>query len=152
MAVHLPCYRYIRYEDAESIHFPTISNDDRNNIPVDTLVWVLLSKGKQKVPKLYKRARTLESEPDAEGRINVKYASGSTYRVRRLRLVPVPENLSQTILVAAETNDYRRMSIVHTLKEDHFIGECNSVCGFKTRKGFVLVQRNSLRSRNCKMC
>ncbi|VEU41425.1 unnamed protein product [Pseudo-nitzschia multistriata] len=108
-------YRYIRYENAESAYFP------ESAIPLDTLVWVLLSKGKSKVPQLYTRARVHCAEPDAEGRIQVRYPSGSTYRVRRKNLVPVFEELEGLIVVAAETNDYRRMSIVHTRKEDHFI-------------------------------
>ena len=111
-------YQYLLYEHAERTQFP-----DENSIPLQTLVWVLLSKGKQKVPKLYKRARVLSEEPDEEGRILVEYPSKSTYRVRRKNLIPVFEHLTNTILVASETNDYRRMSIVHTRKEDHFIGE-----------------------------
>jgi hypothetical protein len=75
------------------------------------------------VSKLHKRARVLSEEPDEEGRILVQYPNESTYHVRRKNLIPVFENLTNTILVASETNDYRRMSIVHTRKEDHFIGE-----------------------------
>ena len=109
-------YRYIRYENAESTYFP-------DKIPLNTLVWVLLSKGKNKVSQLYERARVHSEEPDQEGRIQVQYPSGSTYRVRRKNLMPVFEELNNLIMVAAETNDYRRMSTVHTRKEDHFIGE-----------------------------
>jgi hypothetical protein len=110
-------YRYLLYENAERTHFPT------GKIPLQTLVWVMLSKGKHKVSKLHKRARVLSEEPDEEGRILVQYPNESTYHVRRKNLIPVFENLTNTILVASETNDYRRMSIVHTRKEDHFIGE-----------------------------
>jgi hypothetical protein len=112
-----PLYRYLLYEDAEAIHFPG------GVLHPETLVWVLLSKGKKKVPKLHERARVVTGEPDEEGRVLVRYPSGSTYRVRRKNLVPVPGQLTHTIIVASETNDYRRMSIVHTRKEDHFIGE-----------------------------
>lgn len=106
-------YRYIRYELAESTYFP-------DKIPLQTLVWVLLSKGKKRT-KMDTRARVLSEEPDEEGRILVQYPNESTYRVRRRNLIPVFENLTNTILVASETNDYRRMSIVHTRQEDHFI-------------------------------
>ncbi len=111
-------YRYLLYEEAERVHFP-----DENSIPVNTLVWVLLSKGKNKVPKLHKRARIRATEPFLDGRLLVEYPNQSTYNVRRKNLMPVFENLTHTILVASETNDYRRMSIVHTRKEDHFIGK-----------------------------
>ena len=111
-------YRYLLYEKAERTFFP-----DENIIPENTLVWVLLSKGKNKVPKLHKRARVRSPEPDPEGRLLVEYPNQSTYNVRRKNLMPVFEELTHTILVASETNDYRRMSIVHTRKEDHFIGE-----------------------------
>jgi len=109
-------YQYLLYENAERAHFP-----DEKSIPAETLVWVLLSKGKNKVPKLHKRARILSEEPDGEGRLKVEYPNKSTYNVRRKNLIPVFEHQSHTILVASETNDYRRMSIVHTRKEDHFI-------------------------------
>lgn len=113
-------YRYLLYEDAELKHFPK-----HKKLAPETLVWVLLSKGKQKTPKLFERARVMEDCDDEnkiiEGRVKVEYPSGSTYNVRRKHLVPVFEHLSNLILVASETNDYRRMSTVHTRKEDHFI-------------------------------
>lgn len=109
-------YRYIMYEHAESAFFP-------DKIPLQTLVWVLLSKGKNKVPTLFTRARVLAEEPDEEGRILVQYPNETTYRVRKKYLIPVLEEHEKLILVASETNDYRRMSIVHTRQEDHFIGE-----------------------------
>jgi len=115
-------YRYVRYENAEGTFFPgtnrATSGDD---LPPDTLVWVLLSKGKRKVPKLHKRARVCDGVADGDGRILVRYPDRSTYRVRRKHLVPVMEYQTREILVASETNDYRRMSIVHTRREDHFI-------------------------------
>lgn len=120
-------YRYVRYENAERALFPNDDDDDDNDnaaIPVGALVWVLLSKGKKKVPKIHKRARVvLPPEPgDEEERVLVRYPNESTYRVRRKNLVPVFEDdAKRTILVASETNDYRRMSIVHTRGEDHFI-------------------------------
>eukprot|EP00536_Pseudo-nitzschia_multiseries_P008536 jgi/Psemu1/20642/gm1.20642_g len=109
-------YRYIRYENAEATYFP-------DKIPLDTLVWVLMSKGRKKCSQLHKRARVLSEEPDEEGRIQVQYPSGSTYRVRRKNLMPAFEHLNNLIMVASETNDYRRMSIVHTREEDHFIAK-----------------------------
>ena len=118
-------YRYLRYETAERTFFP--ANDGGGNLAPDTLVWVLLSKGKNKVPKLHRRARVCDGVADGDGRILVRYPNQSTYRVRRKHLVPVPEHQTHAIVVASETNDYRRMSIVHTRKEDHFIGAYHRV-------------------------
>jgi hypothetical protein len=55
-------------------------------------------------------------------RIQVQYPSGSTYHVRRSNLVPVVlEDQSNIIVVASETNDYRRTAIVNTLPNEHFV-------------------------------
>ena len=106
-------YRYFCFEQVEKEFFPT-------TLTTQQLCWVLLSKGKQKVSQLYERARVL-SECDAEDRIQVQYPKGSTYRVRRKNLMPVLEHERNLILVASETNDYRRMATVHTLEDDDFI-------------------------------
>jgi hypothetical protein len=87
----------------------------------DALCWVLTSKGKQKTPQLYERARVLSICDEDKDRITVQYPKGSTYRVRRSNLMPVLENETNLILVASETNDYRRTATVQTRKEDHFI-------------------------------
>ena len=106
-------YRYLCFEDIDTEFFPT-------NLEAKQLCWVLLSKGKSKVPQLYKRARVV-SECDEEGRIQVQYPKGSTYRVRRNNLMPVLEYEKNLILVASETNDYRRTATVHTLEDDDFM-------------------------------
>jgi hypothetical protein len=107
-------YRYMKYEDVDPKFFP------EDILKPQTLCWVLLSKGKGKTPKLSGRARVL-SECDKENRVLVEYPSGSTYRVRRSNLMPVLEHGDHLILVASETNDYRRTAIVHTREEDHFV-------------------------------
>lgn len=106
-------YKYHCFEKIESEFFPS-------QLAPETLTWVMLSKGKGKVAQLYERARVQE-EKDSEGRILVQYAKGSTYRVRRRNLMPVLEHQSNLILVASETNDYRRTATVHTLQSDSFM-------------------------------
>ena len=105
-------YQYIRFEKIESEFFP-------GHLTPETLSWVLLGKKKGK-GKFYMRARVLEA-PDSENRVLVKYPLGSTYRVRRKNLMPVLEHHSNLILVASETEDYRRSAVVHTLKTDSFM-------------------------------
>jgi hypothetical protein len=89
--------------------------------------WVLLSKGKGATPQLFRPAKVLEMEdsniasPAQQQRILVQYPMGSTYRVRRSNLMPSLENASHFVLVASETNDYRRLATVHTSRKDHFI-------------------------------
>jgi len=51
----------------------------------------------------------------------VRYPSDKTYRVRRSNLMPVLEHERDVVLVAAETEDYRRIAIVHTREDDHFM-------------------------------
>jgi hypothetical protein len=87
----------------------------------DALCWVLTSKGKKKTPQLYQRAKILSICEEEKNRITVQYPNGSTYRVRRSNLMPVLENENNLILVASETNDYRRTATVQTRKEDHFV-------------------------------
>jgi hypothetical protein len=111
-------FRYLLFDQVEKEFF------DGESLESQTLCWVLLSKGKQKAPQLYKRARVLmecASDDDDEKRIQVEYPSGSTYRVRRSNMMPVLEHQTNLILVASETNDYRRTATVHTRSEDHFI-------------------------------
>ncbi|CAJ1940090.1 unnamed protein product [Cylindrotheca closterium] len=105
-------YQYLFFDKIESEFFPS-------QLTPQTLSWVLLSKGKRK-SQLSMRARVLE-EPDSENRVLVQYPKGSTYRVRRKNLMPVLEHQSNLILVASETNDYRRSAIVHTLESDSFM-------------------------------
>jgi hypothetical protein len=107
-------YRYHRFEQMQPLYFP-------DSFQPGTLCWVMLSKGKKKTPQLASRARVVEECEDDRERIVVRYPSGSTYRVRRSNLMPVMEHESHIILVASETNDYRRTAIVQTLPEDHFV-------------------------------
>ena len=108
-------YSYLRYEQVESKYFPSVAS-----LPPQTLCWVLLSKGKGKAPQLYERARIL-SPCENEKRMLVQYPKGSTYRVRQSNLMPVLEHEENLVLIASETNDYRRTSIVHTLPKDDFL-------------------------------
>ncbi len=111
-------YRYLKFEHIENEFF----NDPENKtLFPETLCWVLSSKGKGKTPQLYERARVVLSCEDDDHRILMRYPKGSTYRVRRSNLMPVLEHQSHLVLVASETNDYRRTAIVHTRNEDHFL-------------------------------
>jgi hypothetical protein len=107
-------YRYHLFEQMQPLYFP-------DSFQPDTLCWVMLSKGKKKTPQLSSRARVVEECEDDRERIVVRYPNGSTYRVRRSNLMPVMEHESHIILVASETNDYRRTAIVQTRPEDHFV-------------------------------
>jgi hypothetical protein len=120
-------YRYVRYDQIES----TLS------LPIEkgTLCWVLLSQGKNRTSRLFKPARVVQvdspqpvqqatqpqDQPQNDPRICVQYPKGSTYWVKTSNLVPVLEQHHHLILVASETNDYRRLAIVHTTSNDHFI-------------------------------
>ena len=108
-------YRYMLFDDIERDFFP-------GELPPKALCWVMLSKGKGKTPQLFSRARVMSEPMSKESRILVQYPkSGSTYNVRRDNLVPVLEHENRLIIVASETNDYRRTSIVQTTSEDHFL-------------------------------
>jgi hypothetical protein len=54
-------------------------------------------------------------------RVLVRYPAGSTYKVRRSNLLPVLELEDHLVLVAPETTEYRRLAVVHTRREDHFL-------------------------------
>ena len=68
--------------------------------------------------ELFLRARVLKPEGD---RIRVQYPKGSTYACQKCNLIPVLENNQALVLVAAETSDYRRCSVVHTLPHESFM-------------------------------
>lgn len=113
-------YRYVRQDHVAKLI------DDISPLSEGSLCWVLLSKGKGANSQLFKPARVLEMEDDNENhheneRILVQYSKGSTYRVRRCNLSPVLEHASNFVLVASETNDYRRLATIHTTINDHFI-------------------------------
>lgn len=115
-------YKYLKFEDIEQ-EIVRGQGDNNHTLLPESLCWVLLSKGKGKRPQLYKRARVLSpcEGGDNDDRLLVRYPKGSTYRVRRTNLIPVLEHQSHLVLVASETNDYRRTAIVHTREEDHFL-------------------------------
>lgn len=100
-------YHYVRYEQVEQAFFP-------NSLKPQTLCWVLLSKGKNKPAQMTERARVLSSECGEGNRVKVQYPLGSTYHVRRPRLIPVLEENERIIIVASETPEYRRAAVVHT--------------------------------------
>ena len=108
-------YRYLKFDEVDSTFFP-----EGKDLPPESLCWILMSKGKGKRPQLSKRARIVEPCEDGE-RFLVRYPKGSTYRVRRTMVLPVLEHEEKLIIVAPETSDYRRMAIVQTRPEDHFI-------------------------------
>ena len=113
-------YRYVKFEQVGHEFFDDFPLESSRLLP-ETLCWVLLSKGKKKTPQLYERARVGHLPEDEPDRATVRYPSGKTYRVRKTNLMPVLEHNNRLILVASETNDYRRMATVHTTKEDNFM-------------------------------
>jgi hypothetical protein len=113
-------YRYLKFERVGFEFFGEFPANSSTLSP-ETLCWVMLSRGKNKPPKFYERARADPASQDEPERMTVRYPSGKTYRVRKTNLMPVLEHHSHLILVAAETNDYRRMATVHTTKVDNFV-------------------------------
>ena len=113
-------FRYVKFEEVGKMFFDDFPTGS-TNLPLDTLCWVMLSKGKNKTPQLYERARANPEIGDEHDRMTVRYPSGKTYRVRKTNLSPVLEKHDHLILVASETTDYRRIATVHTTKEDNFI-------------------------------
>jgi len=108
-------YKYLTYDEIPSL-FTSLKNsvepplessivEPLNNriagLSYDTLVWVLLSKGKGKgASELFRRARVRHDVPYSDPnpkhdnqqqddpRVLVQYPSGSTYRVRSSSLLP----------------------------------------------------------------
>ncbi|KAL3903580.1 MAG: hypothetical protein SGARI_005312, partial [Bacillariaceae sp.] len=109
-------YRYVRQEHVHDITPPLV---------IGAACWVLLSKDKGANPKLFRPARVLKmhekDDDDDQQRILVQYPKGSTYRVKRTNLMASLEHASHLVLVASETNDYRRLATVHTTQNDHFV-------------------------------
>mmetsp|Transcript_60026 Transcript_60026/g.72136 ORF Transcript_60026/g.72136 Transcript_60026/m.72136 type:complete len:346 (-) Transcript_60026:495-1532(-) len=112
-------YTYLRYEDVVSHYF-----DKQSPLAADTLVWVLTSKGPNKPPDLFNRARVV-GDAEEGGRIVVRYPKGSTYRVRRCNLIPVLEagvtTTDRIVLVTPETPSYRKLCVVHTNVHETFL-------------------------------
>lgn len=121
-------YRYIRFEQIDSACGLTVQKG--------TLCWVSLSQGKNRTSRLFKPARVIRMNDNDENaqktppnkatkegdpRVCVQYPKGSTYWVRSSNLMPVLEHHRHLVLVTSETTDYRRVAMVHTTAEDHFI-------------------------------
>lgn len=84
-------YSYILYENVEDL----FEGQEQKRLPMDTLCWVLKSKGMQATQQraeLFLRARVVsDSENDQdelERRVLIRYPKGSTYRVKRSMLLP----------------------------------------------------------------
>lgn len=106
-------YQYVLNDDIDSIYFSS-------PLSKGTLVWVLKSKGASTSDgrsDLFLRARVVQTMND---RVLVRYPKGSEYRVKRSNLIPVLEDCClRVVIIAAETPEYRRASVVHTC-----VGEC----------------------------
>jgi len=114
-------YRYLKFEKIENEFFGGFPSESSSSLSAETLCWVCLGKGKSGKHQLYERARADPRPEDESDRMTVRYSLGKTYRVRKRHLMPVLEHHSHLILVASETNDYRRTATVHTTGEDHFV-------------------------------
>lgn len=93
---------------------------------------------------------------DGDDRILVQYPFGSTYRVRRLNVLPVVDMELSThcVVVVKDTPVYRRFSVVHTRPDDSFVEigcdygylvsriqhyRCDEYCRIPTTKVEVVV-------------
>lgn len=138
-------FRYVRVEEIKTTFFPPSPDDSRLFTP-GQFVWVCKSKGLRKNRKdpveensrdddssdhycppekpplhrleLFLRARVIEQEGE---RMRVQYPKGSTYACQICNLIPVLETQKSLVLVAAETSDYRRCCVVHTLPDENFM-------------------------------
>ena len=122
-------YEYLLYEDWQGRLF------GEERFKPNTAVWVLTSKGKQSMRgELFLRARVVSDDEEVVGsdndgstesrRVLVRYPKGSTYRVKASMLIPVMErgvHTKRTVLVMAETPEYRRSAVVHTCIGDSFL-------------------------------
>lgn len=95
----------------------------------DQYVWVCKSKGLKKKNKeeqrseLFLRAQVIGYDDDnSPHRVRVRYPKGSTYACHPHRLIPVYMPSTTAVIVAAETSEYRRLCVIHTLKSFLEIG------------------------------
>ena len=99
----------------------------------------LLSKGKDgKKRKLAPGVVTVppqEHDPSSD-RITIQYPRGSTYKLRKEYLLPILQ-LDRQIIVAPETDIYRRLCWVHTVPSDSFV---EIGCDFGLTSGHVVCE------------
>ena len=67
----------------------------------------------------FRRARVVQDS--GEERLLIRYPKGSTYRVRRVNVLPVLEHEKGLILIYPETPEYRKSCLTHTYKDDRFL-------------------------------
>lgn len=114
----LPQHKLHQYTYLPCQQLNSILNAD--GLYADKLVWVFQhADGSSSRLRPFLRARVVEVLKD--GRIFVRYPKKSTYRVRRECIFPVLDKYQRhMILVAPETDIYRRLCLVHTLVDDVF--------------------------------
>ena len=84
------------------------------------------------------------SKKDEEPRVLVRYPKGSTYNVRRSFIIPVLESgvvNERIVVVAPETNEYRRTAVVHSCVGESFleIGCDFGPCVDRVRKALTQI-------------
>jgi len=136
---------YLPYDKISSAYF------NNGNILDGTLTWVLSSKGRNKTPELFNRARVVIDDHTADegldklkNRILVRYPKGSTYRVRKSNILPVLEAgvvTDRIVVVVPDTHMYRKLAVIHACTGESFleIGCDFGVCVDNVRKALSEV-------------
>lgn len=111
-----------------------------HQLPPDAPCRFLTSKGKGgKKRQLTDATVTIPPQPNHDpinDRITIKYSLGATYNIRKSFLFPVIQQEKQ-IVVAPETDVYRRLCWVHTRPQDMFV---EIGCDFGFTLGPVVCQ------------
>lgn len=119
-------YIYHSHTEIDSTYFPA-----DGPLPENTSCRFFLSKGKaghrQLSPFTVRTlattvpvSSTVGEDGSTNDRVKVQYPKGSTYNIRRVNLIPILQQ-ENVVIVVPETVEYRRLCIVHTVAQDHFI-------------------------------
>ncbi len=135
-----PLYKYCRHDEFSSaLHSQLSCSLSLPPSKAPLMCRLLLSKGKNKRAQLsphivtlikgggvdkLERTEDTQTKKKGEGsdddRLLVRYPKGSTYNVKRNKLLPITQD-DHLIIVAPETSDYRRLCIVQTPKDHSFV-------------------------------
>ena len=114
----------LKYTYTGSDKFTSSLQSQLKTFPPETPVRLMLSKGKNRAAQLSPHTVVLEENEEdgneADDRLTVRYAKGSTYKVRTKHILPITKE-NNLIIVVPETVDYRRLCIVQTPQDHSFI-------------------------------